>query len=591
MNDLKTKDELVYGYVPSIDRLRIILMFFMCINLLGFPTSIGGFVQTISGFAPLAFFVLSGYLVLWEREDREKRIVREIKRTAIVFAILTVVYFIINVLFYAQLGISVWSAFKSKRFWFNFLVMNVWQFDIGGAIWYVQALLYAYIIIYVLNKLKLLKLDWIIASLLIVLAVFTGELSGVFTWNIFGYTYLSANFFTRALPYVLLGGFIARKSDKIYRIPQTVYILGVPIGVALCYAELYVLSLYNVRGYSYSHLIGMGVIAVSLCMIAFTVEDHPGFEEFFNMSRFHINLIYYLCQPVSVLIALILTMISGDLFTKYVNYMGLFTFVLCFLIAWLVAFIWNRLFAREIKVCLKIAGIPIEIHTLFDSLRNFEPYITDEAPKFTVHMVKKDVDSEMERSMAECEYEGIAYQEYSAEELENTAVYRKIADKLPDFDAFVFHGSCVAVDGKAYLFTAKSGTGKTTHTNLWLKNIEGSYVINGDKPVLRIIDGVPYACGTPWMGKENYGTSEMLPLAGICLVNRGTENIIRRTDFKAVYPRLIGQTYRPENGALVSKTVKLLELVTENVPVYELYCNMDNEAALIAYDGMKNGVI
>lgn len=240
---------------------------------------------------------------------------------------------------------------------------------------------------------------------------------------------------------------------------------------------------------------------------------------------------------------------------------------------------------------IQLAGVPIEIHTLFDSLPNAGDYETDENPAFTVCITEQDIIAEQKKSMAECAYEGIPYPNYAPAELENTAIYRKIAAILPEYDAFVFHGSAVAVGEKAYLFTAKSGTGKTTHTNLWLKNIDGSYVVNGDKPILRIIDGKPFVCGTPWMGKEGYGCNKNVLLSAICFLNRGTDNRIEKAEFQKVYPRLIGQCYRPENGLLVAKTVKLLEKIGGCVPIYELFCNMDDEAALVAFGGMSDDEI
>ena len=237
---------------------------------------------------------------------------------------------------------------------------------------------------------------------------------------------------------------------------------------------------------------------------------------------------------------------------------------------------------------IKLAGIPIEIHTLFDSLFRAEEYETDEAPVFSVRTTQRDIMAEREKSMAEAVYEGIVYPNYSPAQLENTAVYRKIADRLPEYDGLVFHGSAVAVGERAYLFSAKSGTGKTTHTRLWLQNIKDSYVVNGDKPILRIMDGKPFVCGTPWMGKEGYGCNRNVPLSAICILHRGAENHIEKTDFAKVYLRLIGQAYRPENGALVVKTIKLLERLGQLVPIYELFCNMENTAAFVSFGGMTD---
>ena len=235
---------------------------------------------------------------------------------------------------------------------------------------------------------------------------------------------------------------------------------------------------------------------------------------------------------------------------------------------------------------LKLADIPIRIETLFDFILPTEGYETGEEPAFAVHITERDILTERKKSITEALHEGQACPLYSPAELESTAVYRKIAAKLPEYDAVVFHGSAVAMGEKAYLFTAKSGTGKTTHTNLWLKNIEGSYIVNGDKPILRLLDGKPTVCGTPWMGKEGCGCNKNVPLAAVCFLNRGTENRIERTEFSMIYPRLIGQTYRPESGAMVAKTVRVLEKIGQSVPFYELFCNMEDEAAKVSYEGM-----
>ena len=240
-------------------------------------------------------------------------------------------------------------------------------------------------------------------------------------------------------------------------------------------------------------------------------------------------------------------------------------------------------------ITIKLAGIPMEIHTLYGSLPFSGEYETDEAPLLSVRITERDIADEQKKSIAECVYEGIPYPFYSPAQLENTAIYRKIAAKLPEYDAFVFHGSAVAVGEKAYLFTARSGTGKTTHTRLWLKNIEGSYVVNGDKPILRFMDGKPRVCGTPWMGKEGYGCGKNVPLSAVCLLNRGKENRIEKVDFRKIYPRLIAQTYRPTDAAAAAKTVKLLERLGQCVPIYELSCNMEDEAAITAFRGMADG--
>lgn len=332
-------------YRPGLERLRLILMFLLCINLFGFPTSIGGLFKTFCGFVPIAFFILSGYLVLRESEQRSERIIRTIKRTAIVFVALIIFYFIVNLIYYRSLGFNIFTAFTSKRMWFNFVVLNVWPFDIGTAIWYVQSLLYAYIIIYFLNKWKLLRYDWLIAIVLIIFAVSTGELAGLIRWSFLGYNHLVGNFMTRALPYVLIGCFIHRKYNAFDKISSWIYVLAIPVGALLMFLEIIGLAVLGHPGY-YGHLIGMPIVAVSICMIAIKTSEDLGFENILGMSRWHINCIYYLCQPVSLVVVLLLSIIGTEALSVGSEFLGIITFLICFIVAWFIAFI-NRVISKE----------------------------------------------------------------------------------------------------------------------------------------------------------------------------------------------------------------------------------------------------
>ena len=167
---------------------------------------------------------------------------------------------------------------------------------------------------------------------------------------------------------------------------------------------------------------------------------------------------------------------------------------------------------------LRLADLVVSVDNRYDLVeRACAEYTVEKSDNVDINVIITDADIEKEPQP-----EG-----YIAPPrvLEGTAVYRKIAERLPEFDAFVMHGSVIAVDGKAYIFTAKSGVGKTTHTRLWLEKFgDRAHVLNGDKPIIRFIDGKPYACGTPWRGKENYGVNEMLELCGIVFFGRGLEN-------------------------------------------------------------------
>ena len=172
--------------------------------------------------------------------------------------------------------------------------------------------------------------------------------------------------------------------------------------------------------------------------------------------------------------------------------------------------------------------------------------------------------------------------------LESLAVYRKLCEELLDYDTFLFHCSAVAVDGKAYLFTAPSGTGKSTHVRLWQKVFgERAVVINDDKPLLQVRENHIYACGTPWNGKHGIDTNIKVPVQGICILGRGKENRIWKISSLEGYPSLYKQAYRPYEQEKVRKTLKLLKQLAERIPLYKMECTISEEAAQMAWDAMS----
>lgn len=159
---------------------------------------------------------------------------------------------------------------------------------------------------------------------------------------------------------------------------------------------------------------------------------------------------------------------------------------------------------------------------------------------------------------------------------------------LIKFDGILLHSSCIVVDGVAYAFSADSGTGKSTHTGLWLKHFgDRAFMLNDDKPAIRLIDGVVYACGTPWSGKYDYSTPVNVPLAGICFLERSENNWIKKAETnKAIY-NIFAQTVRRLDSADMDKLLDNLNVLFEKVPIYQLGCNISDEAVECSYGAMK----
>ena len=236
-----------------------------------------------------------------------------------------------------------------------------------------------------------------------------------------------------------------------------------------------------------------------------------------------------------------------------------------------------------------IAGYTFIIESIYNAVHELCIEYQDKgAADFTIQIRQSDIDYERQRSEQSDLKEGIPVRNFSDSYLETLAVYRQLCEHLIDKNIILFHGSVIAVDGIAYLFTAKSGTGKSTHTRLWREHFGSRAVmINDDKPLIKIENHSVTVYGTPWDGKHRISTNTSAPLKAICLLNRGAENHIREITRPEAYPMLLQQTHRPMNPEKMQKVFSLLDGLCENVKLYRLECNMNPDAVTTAYQGMN----
>lgn len=240
------------------------------------------------------------------------------------------------------------------------------------------------------------------------------------------------------------------------------------------------------------------------------------------------------------------------------------------------------------KGIYRLAEKTIAIESLYDRVhRRFAGYRADGEPDFSVSIIPSDLDYEQERELICAEKDNRPPVMSSPESREELAVYRKIAERMPDYDTFLFHGSVIAVDGEGYLFTAKSGTGKSTHTKLWREMLgERAVMVNDDKPLIRAAETVT-VFGTPYNGKHNLGCNMSVPLKAVCILTRAAENSIVRISKQEAYAMLLQQVFRPRDPAVMQKTLTLIDRLAAQTALYRLGCNMEPEAAEVAFNGMK----
>lgn len=176
------------------------------------------------------------------------------------------------------------------------------------------------------------------------------------------------------------------------------------------------------------------------------------------------------------------------------------------------------------------------------------------------------------------------------ERVEVSTALRKLAEWIPNNGAFVLHSATFDVDGTGVAFAAHSGTGKTTHMNLWQQLLgDRMTIVNGDKPIVRFFDDepeTPYAYGTPWNGKEKLGCNMRTPLKHICFIERCAENSVEPIEKSEAIDRIFNQVYMPKDPVAAMKTMQLIDRLMSCCKLWKIKCNMDISAAQTAYKGI-----
>lgn len=154
-------------------------------------------------------------------------------------------------------------------------------------------------------------------------------------------------------------------------------------------------------------------------------------------------------------------------------------------------------------------------------------------------------------------------------------------------NGFVFHSSSICSNGEGIAFSAKSGTGKSTHTKLWLENIPETFILNDDTPIIFLgKDNMFYISGTPWAGTTGINKNATVPLKAIVFLERGEENEISSMQpMEAMQPFFEG-IRTPLTDKMFSNCLDTLNKLFMSVPIYRLKCNMNPEAAIVAHDGI-----
>ena len=240
---------------------------------------------------------------------------------------------------------------------------------------------------------------------------------------------------------------------------------------------------------------------------------------------------------------------------------------------------------------IKIAGKTAAVRSLFDSTRDYcRAYLTEEQEDFSLAVSREDLAFEQEELRQEAIEEGIRIRVFTDPFLDRAAIQRKVAENLLSDGVLLFHGSAVALDGEGYLFTADCGTGKSTHTRFWRQVFgDRAVMINDDKPFLKLTQTGVLVCGAPWSGKHGLDSNITVPLKGICILRRGSEDRIRPVSPEAAMPMLRKQACPPRDPEDMALWHSLVDKLSISVPLWEMECTKNENAALVSHAAMKKG--
>ena len=223
----------------------------------------------------------------------------------------------------------------------------------------------------------------------------------------------------------------------------------------------------------------------------------------------------------------------------------------------------------------EIAGLKLEMEPKYGRLlRQSESYRSSGDPVMIVTPDPRDAAR-------------VVMERPSEEEREYICCSAAFCRNIVDYGRFFLHASAVVYEEEAYLFSAPSGMGKSTHTALWRKLFPESYILNDDKPVIWPGKEQMMVWGTPFAGKTNLHVNRAVPLKGLCFLKQGSENHIRPVAEDEALALMLNNTWRPASNDRMNLLLDMIEQVVTQVNIYEMSCTRELEAAKLAYSVMK----
>lgn len=221
----------------------------------------------------------------------------------------------------------------------------------------------------------------------------------------------------------------------------------------------------------------------------------------------------------------------------------------------------------------KIANKVVIMNPIYEPLLSqSKDYLSDEEANidltFTLDYLKEFHKDYPMLSIGECEYM-----------LYGSRFYNYLINN----NGLLLHSSCVVYNGYAYLFSAPSGTGKSTHTSLWVKHFKDAKILNDDKPALSIENNKLYAYGTPFSGKTNLNLNEKFPVKAIVFIEQSNINEATKMNSSVAIYNIMSQTIRPSDEKEMNNLLSMIDTIVNTIKIYKLKCNISIDAVETIY--------
>ncbi len=243
---------------------------------------------------------------------------------------------------------------------------------------------------------------------------------------------------------------------------------------------------------------------------------------------------------------------------------------------------------------VRFADQMLKLHVQYLETKNYvREYmvkdIKEEQEALDVYVTSEDVVREWKFFLSRDGYDKAFVNRLPGYYFEIFALHRKVCEALLSRNILAVHGSCVAVDQRAYIFMASSGTGKSTHAKLWCDTFgDRAVLLNDDKPWLRLMpDGKIRVYGSPWTGKHHRGVNGEASLRAVCALYRSDRAKVEEESGQMGRELLMKQTIHPGKKSQEVEFQKLLEKICTHTSFYSIGSDRNRESVRYIYERIK----